>query len=153
MRQVFFVASNFLLDKNNNISFIEKEYQNEDFYNISVVSFKMNEDKLIRNEIKIDEKRFLNLDLQLTAKDDILLTGAYAIDKNFGGSWEGISSLKSLFCSLIDSKTNNVIVQYKKDIDTLIANDKKTNFFGNANGFSFMVEDGKHLYGYRLKKV
>jgi hypothetical protein len=87
MRQVFFVASNFLLDKNNNISFIEKEYQNEDFYNISVVSFKMNEDKLIRNEIKIDEKRFLNLDLQLTAKDDILLTGAYAIDKNFGGSW------------------------------------------------------------------
>jgi hypothetical protein len=149
--------SNFLLNKNNNIFFIEKEREvhikNENLHGVNIVNYNSISDKITKTEININENRFLSFDLQLTKQDNILITGAYAIDKDFSGSWKAISSLKGLFCSLIDAKTNNIIVKYKKDIDTLIANDKKVNFFGNANGFSFMVEDGKHLYRYRLKNT
>jgi hypothetical protein len=149
-----FAAEKFLLDKENNISFIESEYQKGDLYNVCVVQYKSKDDKLIRNDIRIDEKRFLNLELQLTAKEDVLLTGAYAIDKDFGGSWEEISSLKGVFCVLIDKTTNNITVKYKKDLDVLLTGDRKTNVVdAGLAGFTFMVDNGKNLYRYRLKNT
>ncbi|MBK6983655.1 MAG: hypothetical protein IPH32_02305 [Bacteroidetes bacterium] len=154
-----YYLSKFLVDKSNNISFIESQYENSndklgDLFKISIVTYNSTQDKLVRTEIDINEKRYLNLDLQLTPKEDVLLTGAYAIDRDFGGSWEGISSLKGVFCALIDKNSNNISVKYKKDLDVLLTGDKKTEFHNvSLTGFTFMVDNGKNLYRYRLKNT
>ena len=149
--------SNFLVNKSSNIYFIEKEVvessKNEDLYKVNVVVYNPNTDKVAKTEVNIDEKRILSHDLQLTKQGNILITGAYAIDRDFSGSWKGVSSLKGLFCSLIDTKTNNVLSKYKKDIDIILAGDRKEDFFKNSSSILFMVEDGKHLYRYRLKNT
>jgi hypothetical protein len=139
--------SKFMMDKEDNIYFIEKEYEKDsyidgDLFKISVNCYKTKEQKLIRNPIDIGESRFLNLEIQLTKKEDVIVSGAYAIDKDFGSNWQNISCMKGVFCGLIDHVTGITKVLYKKDMDELLSGERKV----HTAGASLMVDDGKHLY-------
>jgi hypothetical protein len=144
--------SKFVMDNENNIYFLEKEYEKDsyidgDLFQISVDCYKTKEDKFIRNPIDIGEKRFLNLDLQLTKKEDVVISGAYAIDRDFGSNWQNISSMKGVFCGLISHETGKTKVLYKKDMDELLTGERTV----HTGGASLVVDDGKHLYRTNLE--
>jgi hypothetical protein len=144
--------SKFIMDKENNIYFIEKEYEKDsyidgDLFKISVNCYRTKEEKLVRNPIEIDEKRFLNTDIQFTKNEDVVVSGAYAIDKDFGSNWQNISSMKGVFCGLIMAENGTLKVLYKKDMDELLSGEKKVHAGGaSLTGVSLTLDDGKHLY-------
>jgi hypothetical protein len=144
--------SKFIMDNENNIYFLEKEYEKDshvqgDLFKINVDCYKAKEDKLIKNPIDIGEKRFLNLDLQLTKKGDVVISGAYAIDRDFSSNWQSISSMKGVFCGLISRETGTTKILYKKDMDELLTGERKV----HTGGASLVVIDGKHLYRTNLE--
>lgn len=121
--------SNVFMDDEQNIYFTEKQYykldgESDTFTKLFVVSYKSEKDTLYKTEIAINEKRFLDVDLQLNKKGDLVCTGTYGIDKNSTFSWEVNHSLKGLFYSIIELEQLKVLSQSQYSLQELMPEDK-----------------------------
>ncbi len=110
------VISNIVMDDEENIYFTEKQYykiegESGNFTKLFVVSFKSEKDTLIKTEISINEKCFLDVSLQLNSKGNSLCSGNYGIDKNTITNWEENHSLKGFFCCVLGSEKLNITFQ------------------------------------------
>ncbi len=96
--------SNVFMDDEQNVYFTEKQYykiegESGDFTKLFVVSYQSEKDSLYKTEIAINEKRFLDVNLQLNSQGNLVCSGNYGVDKNTITNWEENHSLKGLFYS------------------------------------------------------
>ena len=124
--------SNVFMDDEQNIYFTEKQYYKiegelGDFTKLFVVSYKSEKDTLCKTEIVINEKRFLDVNLQLNAQGNLLCTGNYAIEKSISANWEESHTLKGLFYYILDLEKLNTLSKAQYNIQDLflISNSEK----------------------------
>jgi hypothetical protein len=135
--------SNVFMDDEQNIYFTEKQYhklegESGDFTKIFVVSYKSEKDSLYKTEIAINEKRFLDVNLQLNEKGHLICSGNYGIDKNTITNWEDNHSLKGLFYSILEPKQLKVVSQQQYNLQELMPED---NFYHYYLTNTFQTED------------
>lgn len=75
------------MDDEQNVYFTEKQYykiegESGDFTKLFVVSYQSEKDSLYKTEIAINEKRFLDVNLQLNSQGNLVCSGNYGVDKN-----------------------------------------------------------------------
>lgn len=110
------LISNITLDDEQNIYFTEKQYykiegESGDYTKLFVVSYQSEKDTLYKTEIAINEKRFLDVNLELNNKGNLICSGNYGIDKNTITNWEENHSLKGLFYSILEAEHLKVVSQ------------------------------------------
>ena len=121
--------SNVMMDDEQNIYFTEKQYykiENEsgDFTKLFVVSYKSEKDTLCKTEIAINEKRFLDVSLQLSTPGILICSGNYSIDKNTLTNWEENHSLKGLFYSTLEVEQLKLVSQGQYNLQDLMPDEK-----------------------------
>lgn len=109
-------VSNVFMDDEQNIYFTEKQYykiegESGDFTKLFVVSYQSEKDTLCKTEIAINEKRFLDVNLQLNTQGNLVCSGNYGVDKNTITNWEENHSLKGLFYSTLEPEHLKVLSQ------------------------------------------
>ena len=108
--------ANVFMDDEQNIYFTEKQYykiegESGDFTKLFVVSYQSEKDSLYKTEIAINEKRFLDVNLQLNSQGNLVCSGNYGVDKNTITNWEENHSLKGLFCVTLEPEQLKVLSQ------------------------------------------
>ena len=126
--------SNVFMDDEQNIYFTEKQYYKiegelGDFTKLFVVSYKSEKDTLCKTEIVINEKRFLDVNLQLNAQGNLLCTGNYAIEKSISANWEESHTLKGLFYYILDLEKLNTLSKAQYNIQDLFPEEKFYHYY------------------------
>lgn len=121
--------SNVILDDEQNIYFTEKQYykiegESGSFTKLFVVSYKAEKDTLYKTEIAINEKRFLDVTLQLNNEGKLICSGNYSVDKNTLTNWEENHSLKGLFYSILEAEQLRIISQGQCQLHELMPEEK-----------------------------
>lgn len=75
-----------------------------DYTKLFVVSYNSEKDSLYKTEITINEKRFLDANLQFNPQGNLICTGNYAIEKSTTANWEGSHTVKDLFYNVLEWK-------------------------------------------------
>jgi hypothetical protein len=126
--------SNVMMDGEQNIYFTEKQYykiENEsgDFTKLFVVSYKSEKDTLYKTEIAINEKRFLDVNLQLNTQGNLICSGNYSIDKNTLTNWEENHSLKGLFYNILELEQLKIVSQGQHHLQKLMPDEKFYHYY------------------------
>jgi len=123
-----FIA-NVLMDDEQNLYYTEKQYlKNEtesgDYTKLFVASYKSEKDSLYKIEIAINEKRFMDVNLQFNAQGNLLCTGNYAIEKSTSANWEESHTLKGVFYNILESEKLNSLSKAQYNIQDLFPEEK-----------------------------
>lgn len=135
--------SNIFMDDEQNIYFTEKQYykiegESGDFTKLFVASYKSEKDTLCKMQLVINEKRFLDVNLQLNEKGNLICSGNYGIDKNTLTNWEVNHNLKGLFYSILESEQLTVVSQSQYNLQELMPTE---NFYHYYLTNTFQLED------------
>jgi hypothetical protein len=127
-------VSNVFMDDEQNLYYTEKQYlKNEsesgDFAKLFVVSFKAEKDSLYKSEISINEKRFLDVNLQFNSQGKLICTGNYAIDKNASTNWEESHTVKGLYYSILESENLKSLSQAQYNIQDIFPEEKFYHYY------------------------
>lgn len=126
--------SNVFMDDEQNIYFTEKQYyklegESGDFTKLFVVSYQSEKDTLCKTEIAINEKRFLDVNLQLNTQGNLICSGNYGIDKNTITNWEENHSLKGLFYSTLEPEHLKVLSQGQYNLQEQMPEDNFYHYY------------------------
>lgn len=116
---------NVILDDEQNIFFTEKQYykiegESGDFTKLFVVNFNAEKDTLYKTEIAINEKRFLDINLQLNVQGNLICSGNYGIDKNTLTNWEENHNLKGIFYCILGAEKLNTLSQSQYNLQEMM---------------------------------
>lgn len=136
-------VSNVFMDDEQNIYFTEKQYykiegESGDFTKLIVVSYQSEKDTLCKTEIAINEKRFLDVNLQLNTQDKLICSGNYGVDKNTISNWEENHSLKGLFYVTLEPEHLKVLSQGQYSLQEQMPEEKFYHYYLTN---TFQLED------------
>ena len=103
-----------------------------------MVSYQSEKDTLCKTEIAINEKRFLDVNLQLNAQGNLLCSGNYSIDKNTLTNWEENHSLKGLFYCILEPQQLKVLSQGQYNLQEQMPEEKFYHYYLTN---TFQLED------------
>lgn len=126
--------ANVLMDDEQNLYYTEKQYlKNEtesgDYTKLFVASYKSEKDSLLKTEISINEKYFLDANLQLNTQGNLICTGTYAIEKTSGSNWEESHTLKGVFYAILELEKLNTLSQAQYNIQDLFPEEKFYHYY------------------------
>lgn len=132
--------SNVILDDEQNLYYTEKQYlKNEtesgEYTKLFVVSYKAEDDTLYQTEINLNEKRFMDVHLQLNPQVNLICTGNYSTEKNYGINWENIHCMKGVFYTILESEKLNIIAHAHQHVQDLFP-DEKLYYYHLTNSYS-----------------
>jgi hypothetical protein len=135
--------ANVFMDDEQNIYFTEKQYykiedESGDFTKLFVVSYQSEKDTLCKTEIAINEKRFLDVNLQLNNKSNLVCSGNYSIDRNTLTNWEENHSLKGLFYVTLEPEQLKVLSQGQYNLQEQMPEEKFYHYYLTN---TFQLED------------
>jgi hypothetical protein len=126
--------TNVLMDDEQNLYYTEKQYfKNEtepgDYTKLFVVSYNSEKDSLYKSEIAINEKRFLDANLQFNPQGNLICTGIYAVEKNTSVNWEESHTVKGLFYNVLESEKLKSLSQAQYNIQDVFPEEKFYHYY------------------------
>ena len=126
--------SNVFIDDEQNLYYTEKQFlKNEsesgDYTKLFVASYKSEKDSLYKSEISINEKRFLDVNLQFNPQGKLICTGNYAVDKNSSTNWEESHTMKGFYYLIFEPENLKNLSQAQYNIQDIFPEEKFYHYY------------------------